>query len=127
VDVGWASARLDDVANWIPARVAAVLLILGGGAVTRRPDRVAGGWKVFRRDGGKHPSPNSGRPEAAMAGVLGVTVGGLNVYDGIAQERPVIGAGGRRTEPGDIAMAARIMAAASAMGVCMAAGIRWLA
>lgn len=127
VNFGWASARLDDAANWIPARVAAVLLILAGGVITQRLGSVVGGWRVFRRDGRKHPSPNSGRPEAAMAGILGVRVGGLNVYDGIAQERPVIGAGGRRTEPGDIATAARVMAAAAALGCCMAAGFRWLA
>jgi adenosylcobinamide-phosphate synthase len=127
VDFGWASARLDDLANWIPARMAAVLIILGAGLVTGRPDRVRDGWRVFRCDGSKHPSPNSGRPEAAMAGILGVRLGGRNVYDGIVQERPFIGERGRMTEPHDIALAARVMVAASMLGVFMSAGFRWLA
>ena len=126
VDFGWASARLDDLANWIPARAAALLLILGAAVVTRQPERVRDGWRVFRRDGSRHPSPNSGRPEAAMAGIVGVRLGGLNVYDGIAQERPLIGASGRAAEPHDIAMAMKVMAAASAIGVGLAAGFRWL-
>jgi adenosylcobinamide-phosphate synthase len=126
IDFGWASARLDDLVNWIPARVAATLLLLGAGLAMRQPKRVRDGWRVFRRDGGKHPSPNSGRPEAAMAGILGVRLGGVNVYDGIAQERPLIGESGRAVEPHDIAVALKIMAAASAIGVCLAAGFRWL-
>lgn len=125
-DFGWASARLDDLANWIPARAAAVLLLLGAGLRTGQLGRVRQGWRVFRRDGAKHPSPNSGRPEAAMAGILGVRLGGTNFYDGLAQERPVLGAEGRPVQPGDIAHAAKIMAAASALGVCVAAGFRWL-
>ncbi|MDX2251465.1 MAG: adenosylcobinamide-phosphate synthase CbiB [Nitrospira sp.] len=125
-DFGWASARLDDLANWIPARAAAVLLLLGAGLGTGQIERVRQGWRVFRRDGGKHPSPNSGRPEAAMAGILGVRLGGINFYGGVAQERPVLGAEGRPVEPGDIASAAKIMAAASVLGVCFAAGFRWL-
>lgn len=126
VDFGWASARLDDLANWIPARMAAVLLILGAGLVTGRPDRVREGWRVFRCDGSKHPSPNSGRPEAAMAGILGVRLGGRNVYDGIEQERPFIGERGRMTEPHDIAVASRVMVAASMLGIFLSAGFRWL-
>lgn len=126
IDFGWASARLDDLANWIPARVAAWLLILGAGLVTGQPDRVRNGWRILRCDGGKHPSPNSGRPEAAMAGIVGARLGGVNVYDGIAQERPLIGASGRAAEPRDIAVAMKVMVAASAIGVCLAVGFRWL-
>ncbi len=125
-DFGWASARLDDLANWIPARAAAVLLLLGAGLGTGQVEHVRQGWRVFRRDGGKHPSPNSGRPEAAMAGILGVRLGGTNFYGGVAQERPVLCAEGRPVQPGDIASAAKIMAAASVLGVCFAAGFRWL-
>ncbi|HMS86530.1 MAG TPA: adenosylcobinamide-phosphate synthase CbiB, partial [Nitrospira sp.] len=77
-DFGWASARLDDLVNWIPARLAGSALILGAGLITRQLEPVRQGWCVFSRDGGKHPSPNSGRPEAAMAGVLGVRLGGIN-------------------------------------------------
>lgn len=126
VDFGWASARLDDLTNWIPARIAAILLIVGAGLTTGQLKRVRSGWRVFRRDGSKHPSPNSGKPEAAMAGILGLKLGGANFYDGIAQDRPVLGQEGRDAEPRDIMAAAKTMAAASVLGVFLAAGIRWL-
>jgi adenosylcobinamide-phosphate synthase len=126
IDFGWASARLDDLVNWIPARLSAVLLILGGGLVTHGPEQARKGWEVLQRDGGLHPSPNSGRPEAAMSGILGVRLGGTNFYDGIAQDRPVLGEEGREAEPGDITLASTIMVVASVLGVLLAAGIRWL-
>lgn len=126
VDFGWASARLDDLANWIPARVAAGLLIIGAWLVTGQPARVLNGWRVFWCDGHKHPSPNSGRPEAAMAGVLGVRLGGVNVYAGVAQERPVLGHTGREPVSDDITLAAHIMAAAAGIGVFLAGVSKWL-
>jgi adenosylcobinamide-phosphate synthase len=126
-DFGWASARLDDLTNWIPARLTAVLLIIGAGLTTGQLEQVRNGWEVFRRDGGKHPSPNSGRPEAAMAGILRVKLGGTNFYDGIAQERPVLGQEGREAGPGDIVSAVRIMVAASVLGISLAVSFRCLA
>ena len=125
-DFGWASARLDDLANWIPARITAILLILGAGLTTGRLEQVRNGWRVFRRDGSKHPSPNSGSPESAMAGVLGVKLGGTNFYDGIAQDRPVLGQEGRGAGPRDIRSAAKVMVAASMLGVSIAVGFRCL-
>ena len=73
------AARLDDVASFIPARVTALLLV--SAAWTLHLDW-HGAWRIMRRDGGKHKSPNAGRPEAAMAGALGVRIGGTNFYDG---------------------------------------------
>jgi adenosylcobinamide-phosphate synthase len=73
------AARLDDAANFIPARLTALLFVLGAGPL--RLDW-RGAWSVLRRDGAKHKSPNAGRPEAAMAGALGVQLGGTNYYDG---------------------------------------------
>ncbi len=125
-DLGWASARLDDLANWIPARLSAVLLLLGAGLITQQLERIRNGWRVFKRDGSLHPSPNSGRPEAAMAGILGIQLGGTNFYEGIAQDRPILGAEGRSAEPRDMTLAATIMVAASVLGVFLAVGIRWL-
>jgi adenosylcobinamide-phosphate synthase len=75
------AARLDDVVNFIPARLTALLLV--SAASTLRLDS-RGAWRVMRRDGGKHSSLNAGRPEAAMAGALGVRLGGTNFYDGQA-------------------------------------------
>lgn len=82
---GWAAARADDVANLIPARIAGTLLACAGW----------GGLRVMFRDASKHASPNAGWPEAAMAGALGVRLGGATSYDGIVHERPVFGAGER--------------------------------
>lgn len=127
MDFGWASARLDDLINWIPARLAAVLLIIGAGLATGQLEQVRDGWQVFRRDGSKHPSPNSGRPEAAMAGILGVKLGGTNFYDGIAQKRPILGQEGRDTGRGDIMSAVKVMVVASVLGVFIAVGFRCLA
>lgn len=88
---GWASARLDDLANFLPARIAAVLLVLSTGIVSRSWPATQHAWQILLRDGGQHPSPNSGHPEAAMAGALGVQLGGINRYDGFPIERPCLG------------------------------------
>jgi adenosylcobinamide-phosphate synthase len=84
---GWAAARLDDVANFVPARIAGVLLAMAGlgGA--------AGGLRVMWRDASKHASPNAGWPEAAAAGTLGVRLGGPATYDGVMHVRPQFGDG----------------------------------
>lgn len=126
IDFGWASARLDDVVNWIPARLTALLLIAAAGLRTGNGDRIRNGWRVLWRDGGKHPSPNSGKPEAAMAGVLGVRLGGTNYYDGVANDRPILGDGRRLLIVEDITLAAQLMAVASLLGVMIGAGILWL-
>ncbi len=124
--LGWASARLDDLVNWMPARLSAVLLLLGAGLITQQIERIHNGWRVLKRDGSLHPSPNSGRPEAAMAGILGIRLGGTNFYEGIAQDRPILGSEGRSAEASDIPLAATIMVAASVLGVFLAVGVRWL-
>ena len=73
------AARLDDVANFIPARLTGLLFV-----VSAWPLRLnwCGSWRILRRDSAKHLSPNAGRPEAAMAGALGVQLGGTNYYEG---------------------------------------------
>jgi len=75
---GKCAARLDDFASLIPARVTALLLVCA--AWTIHLDW-RGAWRIMRRDGAKHKSPNAGRPEAAMAGALAVRIGGTNFYD----------------------------------------------
>jgi adenosylcobinamide-phosphate synthase len=75
--VGKASARLDDLANWMPARLTAAFLLLAG-CLTRK--NVAAGWRVLRRDGAKTPSPNGGRPMAVVAGLLDVELAKKGVY-----------------------------------------------
>ena len=76
---GKCAARLDDAANFVPARLTAVLIVLS--AWTIRLDW-QNAWRIFWRDSARHKSPNAGRPEAAMAGALGVRLGGTNSYDG---------------------------------------------
>jgi adenosylcobinamide-phosphate synthase len=124
---GWASARLDDLANWIPARVTAGLIVVGSGIAGGQWSRMRDSWRILLRDGHRHPSPNSGRPEAAMAGALGVQLGGVNYYDGCPQERPRLGDGQRTLTPSDIAEASRIMIASYVLGLLLVVAALWLA
>jgi len=101
---GWASARLDDLANWVPARVSAALATLGASWVGGSPTEAAA---VVRRDAGAHPSPNAGVVEAAFAGALGVQLGGRNTYAGEVSDRGTLG-DGRPPEGGDIARSTRL-------------------
>jgi adenosylcobinamide-phosphate synthase len=101
---GWASARLDDVANLAPARVSALLFAGLAPTVGGSPRSALSAW---RRDGSAHPSPNAGPVEAAAAGALGVTLGGRTVYPHGVEERPRLGAGQPPT-PADLARAARL-------------------
>jgi adenosylcobinamide-phosphate synthase len=101
---GWAAARLDDAANWLPARLTAALTVAcapatGGSA--------AGAWRAWRRDGAAHPSPNAGRCEASLAGALGLRLGGRNVYGSRVEDRPTLG-DGRPPAGGDIRRAVRL-------------------
>jgi adenosylcobinamide-phosphate synthase len=95
---GWASARLDDAANWIPARLTALAVI----AIS--PGRRAAVFATIRRDAGQHPSPNGGVIEAAFAASLGIQLGGANRYGDVVEERGVLG-NGRQPDAGDIARA----------------------
>ena len=121
---GWASARLDDVANFIPARITALLLVLSVGIVSRSWAAMRRTRKILHRDGGRHPSPNSGRPEAAMAGALGVQLGGINRYDGFAIERPCLGDPDQPLTRAHIGMALTLMLWTSLTGVLL--GMGWL-
>ncbi|KRA75520.1 adenosylcobinamide-phosphate synthase [Caulobacter sp. Root656] len=88
---GWAAARTDDLMNLVPARVAGGLIALAGGGASRQ------GWRIMLRDARRHASPNAGWPEAAMAGALGVRLGGEAAYDGVRTVRPTFGDGPRPT------------------------------
>ncbi len=121
---GWASARLDDVVNFIPARITALLLVLSGGIVAQSWPAMQRAWQILLRDGGAHPSPNSGHPEAAMAGALGVQLGGSNRYDGLLVERPCLGDPDQPLTSEHIGRALRLMLWASLLGVLW--GVGWL-
>jgi adenosylcobinamide-phosphate synthase len=91
LEFGWASARFDDLLNWIPARLTA-LLVAGASFLTRRADPERA-WSTALRDARKHDSPNAGWPEAAFAGALGFQLGGPRSYDGIEHDLPSFGDG----------------------------------
>ncbi len=119
---GWAAARLDDVANWAPARVTAALTVVcappAGGSAT-------GALRAWRADGAAHPSPNAGRCEAALAGALGLRLGGRNVYGSRVEDRPVLGSG-RPPEAADIRRATRLSTTVWTTAAALAAGSRLL-
>ncbi|EQA46128.1 cobalamin biosynthesis protein CobD [Leptospira broomii serovar Hurstbridge str. 5399] len=81
-------ARIDDCANFLPARLTAPMVSLSSAILFMNPIR---SFRILLRDGRKHPSPNSGLAEAAVAGALGVRLGGINYYQGIKSEKPFLG------------------------------------
>lgn len=113
---GWAAARTDDLANWIPARLSGVLLCVAGG----------GGWRVLWRDARKHASPNAGWPEAAMAGALGLRLAGPIAYDGVMHDKPWIGDGTSEAGGDDVDRALAIYLRVCLLLSLIAGVIAWL-
>jgi adenosylcobinamide-phosphate synthase len=102
VEFGWAAARLDDVLNWIPARLAGMIICLVGGG------RAA--MEVMFRDAGLHKSLNAGWPESATAASLGIALAGPRVYGGVLTDDPYLNAEGRKAAgPADIEAAVRLI------------------
>jgi adenosylcobinamide-phosphate synthase len=104
------AARIDDAANFIPARLTALLFVLAAW-VMRLDWRAA--WRVLWRDGAKHKSPNAGRPEAAMAGGIGAQLGGTNYYDGEPHHGPRLGDAKRPLDDRALGAALKMTAYAS--------------
>ncbi|MGD1074467.1 MAG: adenosylcobinamide-phosphate synthase CbiB [Thermodesulfovibrionales bacterium] len=94
---GWAAARLDDLANYLPARITGILIVISVFVVCMAKDTLNSlpaairSFKTMLRDGRNHTSPNSGIPEASMAGALGIRLGGPSTYGGSLVEKPYIG------------------------------------
>lgn len=116
---GWAAARIDDVANLIPARLGGVLICVAAGRSSGR------GVTTMLRDGRKHASPNAGWTEAAMAGALGLRLAGPVSYDGVRHDKPWIGDGRADTGSADIAWALALYRRACLLLWLMAGGIAW--
>jgi adenosylcobinamide-phosphate synthase len=123
IHFGWFSARLDDIANYIPARITG-LLIAAASIILRKNAKQA--FCIMRRDGRKHASPNSGISEAAMAGSLGVRLGGPSSYRGISAESPYIGDEMYDLESGVIQSAMNISLLVSFLAVLIGVLIRWI-
>ncbi|HEV7932841.1 MAG TPA: cobalamin biosynthesis protein [Actinomadura sp.] len=143
-DFGWASARLDDVANWVPARMTGLLTVAcapvvcadrakddsqpspGAERLRSARDAVRRSYESLRRDGGAHPSPNAGRCEAAFAGALGVRLGGTNTYGGEVERRPELGRG-EPPEAVDIHRAVRLSTAVTVAAAALTATVSVMA
>jgi adenosylcobinamide-phosphate synthase len=117
---GKASALLDDLANWVPARLT-VLLVAAASALLGEDGR--GALRVAWRDGRLHKSPNSGYPEASFAGALGVRLGGTNTYAGVPRPSPHIGDPGPPLAPGHVLRALRLLWGASLSAAVLAAAV----
>lgn len=85
---GWASAKLDDIVNWIPSRLTGFLMPLSSKSSYHS---LGARWKILFNDAKKHPSPNSGWCEAGVAAILGVQLGGRNMYKGVVSDRARMG------------------------------------
>ncbi|CRK61820.1 Adenosylcobinamide-phosphate synthase [Alloactinosynnema sp. L-07] len=116
---GWASARLDDLVNLVPARLAAALTVAAAPVVGG--DR-RGAWTAWQRDASAHPSPNAGRVEAAFAGALEVRLGGRTVYPYGVEDRPVLGTG-RMPDAGHVTRAVELSRVVGALTAAVAAVI----
>lgn len=119
-EFGWASARLDDLLNWLPARITATLAALVAPAVGGRSQDAVTTW---RRDAAGHPSPNAGPVEASFAGALGIQLGGVNSYDGVSEDRHTLGRGRppARHDVGTATHLAKLVGAAACLGAAGAA------
>jgi adenosylcobinamide-phosphate synthase len=118
-DYGWAAAKLDDVVNWIPARLSAVL-VTAACFITEHASP-SGAWAIARRDARKHASPNSGWSEAAFAGALGFRLGGPRSYDGEVVDLPSFGDGKSALVGSDILRA--LVLYRSALNVLLAVSV----
>ncbi|SJZ37625.1 adenosylcobinamide-phosphate synthase [Trichlorobacter thiogenes] len=120
---GWASARLDDLANLIPSRLTALLTVAAAFVLRLRAGNA---WRIFWRDRHNHPSPNGGHIEAAVAGALGVQLGGVNSYFGQPSTRPFMGDPLQPLAARHILQAARLMWLSYGLTALLGIGIRLL-
>lgn len=123
-DIGWSSARLDDVLNYLPARLCGLFMCLGAALCGMDG---AGALRIMKRDHDKHLSPNCAWSESAAAGALHIQLGGAHAYFGKIVDKPAIGDDERRPERDDILRANRLLYAVSALTAAVAALVGLLA
>jgi adenosylcobinamide-phosphate synthase len=121
---GKTAARLDDVANYFPARLTAMALAVAAGMDNATSATSA--WRIWRRDGRRHKSPNAGHPESAMAGALQVRLGGDNTYAGERVAAPLLGAEFDPPKLHHAKRALRLVAAVSLLSAGVAVLVRGL-
>lgn len=117
-DVGWSSARTDDMLNFVPARLTALLMCLAA-FLTGLDGKNA--WRIVRRDHANHKSPNCAWSEAAAAGALHIQLGGTHDYFGKPVEKPTIGDADRPAQRGDIAKVNRLLYVSGALAAALIA------
>lgn len=117
LEFGYFSAKLDDVFNYIPARITGLLIMLASGILGYD---YKNSFKIYKRDRYNHTSPNSAHPEAAMAGALGVELGGANYYFGKLVEKPTIGDKLKEIDIKDVCKTAKVLYLSSFIGFIMA-------
>ena len=122
-NIGLIPAKLDDVFNFIPARLSAFLM-LAAGALLRLD--VKNGWRIFRRDRYRHASPNSAQTESVCAGLLGLRLAGDARYHGVLHRKAFIGDAVREIETDDIPRACRLMTVTALLALVLFAGIKAL-
>ncbi len=122
-DFGWAGAKLDDIANYIPARLGGVLISLGA-FFFKKDGKNA--FRIMLRDGRKYHSPNAGLPQGAMAGVLGIRLGGINYYRGKKINKPYLGNAKKKLSSIHIKESINLMYLTSVLTLILGVFIRWL-
>lgn len=105
-EIGYFSAKIDDLVNFIPSRLGSIIMIIAGLLIGKDANR---GMNIFKRDRLNHKSPNSGHPESVIAGLLGIQLGGTSYYFGEKVSKPTIGDNLKRIEISDIIDTVRIM------------------
>ena len=120
IDFGKVAARLDDIFNFIPARLSVPLIALAAHFLSRTGGR---SLHTARSEGRNHTSPNAGRPEAAFAGALAVRLNGPNTYGGILVKKPFIGVRFREVQIDDVKKACDLMMLASLLSVALTAAL----
>ena len=119
-NIGLVPAKMDDVMNFIPARLSALLMLAAGALLGMD---VKNGWRIFRRDRLNHASPNSAQTEAVCAGLMGLRLAGDAWYHGALHQKPTIGDPAREIENGDIPRACRLLYVTAGLSLVLCAGL----
>lgn len=122
-NIGLIPAKLDDLLNFIPSRICALLMLAAGGLPGLD---IKNGWKIFRRDRYNHASPNSAQTESVCAGLLGVRLAGDAWYHGVLHKKKYIGDPLRQIEHRDIPRACRLMYATAFLALLLFGGFKAL-
>ena len=121
---GRAAAKLDDLANYIPARITALVMVVAAGISGLNAKQ---GWKIYKRDRKNHISPNSAQPESVCAGALGIQLGGDTVYGGKVVHKATMGDPVKKIDPEDIPKVNRILYVTAIVTLVISVAVRWLA